>query len=259
MNRVHHCHCALRLGDSLANLHFLRKLAVKYPDHSFIYAAHVRYLHQLLEMSFDVPNIKLVPIEYVSPKSLDVWKNAGGFWEKHPLRFQYAAFMLSFFDMTAQEMGLKSPLEWPRDLLFDYPQLQKTPPRVEPFDILVVNSTPMSNQAPNYDPAGMDFLISELHKRYKIIVTQPSRIEGVRCSAAFGWSITDIGNASLFCKNIVMVSTGPSWPTLNAWNLDTIENRIVILQDERLGLGPNETHVPHVSGARQALIEKGIL
>lgn len=257
--KTHNTHCGLRLGDNLAHLQFLRKLALTYPDHQFVHAAHVQYLHQLLEMSFDVPNIKLIPFEYRAKDSLDVWKNAGGFWERHPLRFQYASFMLAFFDMTAQEMGLKSPLEWPADLLFDSPQIQKAEPRVEPFDVLIVNSAPLSNQAPYYEIGAMDYLISELAKKYKILTTAPSRIEGVPCTAKNGYTVTDIGNCSIHCKHIVMVSTGASWLTFNKWNLETVETRVVILQQEKLGLGPNEIHVQDVTGARQALLEKGLL
>lgn len=259
MSLVHHTHCGLRLGDNLANLHFLRKLAVAYPDHQFIYAAHVTYLHQLLEMSFDLTNIRLIPFEYRSPKSLDLWKNAGGFWENHPLKNEYAKFMLIFFAAQAQEMGLVSPLKFPEDLLFDYPQIQKASPLVEPYDVLVINSNPLSGQALRYNADQMDYLISDLAKKYKILLTQKSRVQGTVCTQERGFTVTDIGNCSLFCRAIVMVSTGPSWPTLNVWNRERVELRVVILQNERLGLGPNEVHAPDVSSAKVALQEKGWL
>ena len=43
---IHTTHCALRLGDNLAHLHFLRKLAAAYPA-DYVYA--YRYAKHLLE------------------------------------------------------------------------------------------------------------------------------------------------------------------------------------------------------------------
>ncbi len=256
---THHTYCALRLGDNLAALHFLRKLAERYPDHQFRHAAHVCYLNQMIEVVYDLENIKLLPLEYRDAKSLSLWKNEGGFWENHPRKNEYAVFMLEFFAMAAQEMGLVSPMQFWTDLLFDYPAIQKKEPLVEPFDALIVNSPPLSGQAPHYQIDAMDFLISDLAKKYKILLTHPSRVQGTVSTSNRGYSVTDIGNCSLFCKLIVMVSTGPSWPTLNVWNRESVERRFVILQNERLGLGTNEVYAPDVTGIKSRLHEYGYL
>lgn len=252
-------HCGLRLGDNLAALHFLRALAKANPTVNFRHAAHVQYLHQMTEVVYDLENIRLIPFDYHAIDSVDLWKNADGYWEKHPKKNDYSGFMLEFFARMANELGFAAPFSKPMDLLFDYPALQKKEPRVEPFDILVVNSPALSGQALRYNVDRMDHLIRDLAGKHKILTTHPSRIEGISCTAKHGYTVTDIGNCSLFCKTIVMVSTGPSWPTLNVWNQESVGLRVVILEHERLNLGKNEHHVPDSDAARKVLQEQGLL
>jgi hypothetical protein len=102
-------------------------------------------------------------------------------------------------------------------------------------------------------------VISRPRAGHKIVTTQPSRVEGILCTAKHGYTVTDIGNCSLNCRAILMVSTGPSWPTFNIWNADKIQNRIIILEHERLGLGPNEVYASDVAGAREQLQKTGWL
>ena len=74
---THHSYNEFHLGDNLIHLHFLRKLALKYPDEFFVHAVQPCHLLQLGEAIEDVPNIRLDPLENKAAGSVNVWKNAG--------------------------------------------------------------------------------------------------------------------------------------------------------------------------------------
>jgi hypothetical protein len=74
-----------------------------------------------------------------------------------------------------------------------------------------------------------------------------------------GLSVTEIGHLSLHCHTILMVSTGPSWPTFNIWNQDTVMHRIILLEPERVNLAPNTTHCATIDEAAEVLKGIGLL
>lgn len=247
----------VRLGDNLAHLHFLRKVAQANPEVTFEHAAHLCYLPQLIDVVADLPNIVLRDVRYIEKKwAINSWKNAGRFWERHELRNDYGAFMVAFFDKLAAEMGVANPIKTPADLLFDYPAIKDT--AAEPFDFLVVNSEPMSGQWRSMDIADVDQLAVDLSLRHKVVTTRPVR-PFIPCTQRTNVSVTGIGGVSRFCKYVVMISTGPSWITFNVWNQKSVKLRIVFLEEERVELSPNTHTTNRVEIARELLREKGLL
>jgi hypothetical protein len=270
-SKFHCTHCAARLGDNLHHLHFLRKLAEKYEDHRFLHFAHPQYLGQLEEIVWDQPRISLLPLFkshdpnwlIAQPpwefRSVNAWKNAGGYWASHPDRLEYVTFMVLWFRRLAEHMELESPIKCAADLLFDYPALRSTTGSGEKnFDFLIINSPALSGQSMNYDLEEMDALILELAAKYTVITTHKRAIP-VRCTADDGLTVTGIGRLSQHCRFIVMVSTGPSWMTFNIWNSYTVKSRIVIIDNEVLDLAPNTIHASSVSAVRETLMKQGVL
>ena len=255
-----HTHCALRLGDNLIHLNFLRRLARRYPEHNFVHGAHLCYINQLSEVIWDLSNIRLIPIEYKDPASIDVWKNAGGWWETHLLKNDFAKFHICFFRMIAEKMELESPIYAPSDLLFEYPAIQKTQKICEPFECLIINSPPQSNQWRRYNEQELTALIAVLSRRMPVITTHRCRLE-VACTddPKLQHSVTTIGTLSLHCKYIVMVSTGPSWPTFNIWNTESVKRRIVLIDSEEVNIAPNTVHCKTTNDARKMLELEGII
>lgn len=247
----------VRLGDNLAHLHFLRKVAQAHRDVTFEHAAHLCYLPQLIDVVADLPNIVLRDLRYIAKKrAINSWKNAGRFWERHELRNDYGAFMVAFFDKLAAEMGVANPIKTPADLLFDYPAINDT--AAEPFDFLVVNSEPMSGQWRSMEIADVDQLAVDLSLRHKVVTTRPVR-PFIPCTQRTNVSVTGIGGISRFCKYVVMISTGPSWITFNVWNQKSVKLRIVFLEEERVELSPNTHTTNRVEVARELLRESGLL
>lgn len=262
-------YCAFRLGDNLAHLHFLRALAKAYPTIHFQHAAIREYLPQMIEVVADLPNLSLRDIMSCKKEAgINAWKNAGGFWEKHELKAQYADFMLEWFKVLAERMGLRSPFAKPEDLLFDYPALQRNelagkvslhPRHVKfvEFDFLVVNSIPMSSQWRGMDVVQFNTLIQTLAQRYDVVTTRETGLNVLATETIPGFTVTDIGALSLYAKRIIAVSTGPSWPTLNVWNKE--KEFYALMDTERLGIHGGIVQCRTIDECKSALKEKGVL
>jgi hypothetical protein len=265
---THRTHCALRLGDNICHLHFLRAAAREYPDRNFIHYCHLVYLPQLAEVVSDIPNLHLKDLETVSDgdgdhwtmkphmllRSVDAWKNAGGRWERDPHRNDYSNFMFRHFCDLSQRMGLT--FVPPHNLLFDYPALAYH--NFPKFDCLIVNSPPMSGQMPGYHAARMENLIGELSAKMACVTTARTRF--CPCTQDKQMTVTQIGALSRFCKVIVMVSTGPSWSTFNVWSEKTCQFRLILIGEERVNISsaPCE-HASNAEEARAVLRVRGIL
>lgn len=262
MKHTHTTHCALRLGDNLAHLHFLRKMAAAYPEDTFLHLCHPEYLAELNPVVADIDRIALRPLEQTPGigkwqteplpdlDSINSWKNHGGFWQDNANRNCYSVFMLDWFRFLAREMGRTSPLSKPEDLLFDYPALKGE--FRNPFDWLIVNSNPLSGQARQYRDEEMNDLILALADKARIVTTQRCPFD-MPCTQDLRADATGIGRLSQMCHGILMVSTGPSWPTFNVWNRETVKRRIIICEPEIVDLAPNSVFVAKVSEARKAL------
>ncbi len=259
-------HCAFHLGDNLIHLHFLRKVALAHPDREFIHAVQWQYEKQLQDVIKDVPNINLEHFGYMTPSdSIDSWRGANGFWYSHPDRNDFVKFHVEhWFPYLAERIGVENPVNTPKDMLFDYPAILQTLNGKFPnyCDVLVINSPPGSGQFGNYNSYALAQLASAIAANdFSVIATSelPPNIVNVRSTAKAGHSVTEIGHLSLHCHTILMVSTGPSWPTFNVWNQDTVMNRIILLDSERVNLSPHTVHCASAEEAAEVLKESGLL
>ena len=265
-------HCALRLGDNLQHLQFLRKMAHKYPQHHFTHYAHRAYLPQLIEVIADLRNIQLADLdEAAKPNanyweaepadvlSVNVWKNADGQWERAENRNDYVGYYLDFFSGLALGWGLESPMRDARDFLFDYPALAPSVSNSR-FDFMVINSPPKSGQAQGMNIGELNRLAELLHENgHRVLTVEPTGAAAIPSTRPLGLTVSQIGALSNSVDNLIAVSTGPSWPTFNVWNSDTINFRALIIERERVDILPDTLHCKTVADVRAALIEKGFI
>lgn len=258
---IHHTHCALRLGDNLAALQLVRKLAQAHPEDEFVHAANLGYMRQnsqLSEVVEDLRNVVIVDLAQKRPDSVDLWKGADDYWYYHKNKNDYVSFMLEFYERCSAKLGLPCPISTMTDLLFDYPAIKRDSFLSRRFDWLVVNSVPMSSQFTGYSQNDFEGVIEALCKRYSVVTTADTKGKYGQISAAT-LSSTQIGNLSMYCKYILMVSTGCSWPTFNVWAYHNVELRVILLDSERINLGNTCVHKKSVRDAHDFLIEQGFL
>jgi hypothetical protein len=247
-------HCCVRLGDNLSHLQFLRRMARRYPETRFYHSAIAGYLPQMREVVEDLANVEVGDV--AKEGAIECWKNHQGWWENHPLKNDYVAFYIAWFDELAKRMGLENPIKEAQHMLFDYPALLEKTPLDGPFDFLVINSRPMSGQLRNY--SDLEKTCTALKKNgFSVISTAP--LLGIECTQDYKMSASSIGSLSRQCRFIIMVSTGPSWPTFNIYNQESVELRIVLLDNEKLNLAPNTVHVSSEAEIMPLLKERRIL
>jgi tetratricopeptide (TPR) repeat protein len=227
------------LGDNLLHLHFLRKLSERYPQLEFVHALQPSLMAQCQEMLTDRPQIRLVPLEPGVDQGLDGWKGAEGFFFQHPNRFQFGALYIDLFARLAHRMGLESPLHIPDDLLFDYPAICRDK-RLGTYDVLLVNSQPLSEQFKSYRES--DFVdLAELFRARGLSVITTRKIDGYPCTLDDHLSVTDIANLSLRARYFIAVCTGAMWPSMNIFNQSIHQFRVILNDHETIDFGTRIT------------------
>ena len=248
----------LHLGDHLVHLNFLRRLAKKYQEHGFVYYANISYINQIVELVMDLDNLKVAPMIQAPPTALNVWRGVDGFFYRHPLRFEFAEFHLEWFSALALKMGLVSPIETKHDLIFDYPAINNPRIRAAKYDLLFINSEPLSNQVANYNEADINSLLLAL-KHAGVSVWTTKKTDLFPCTLDYNLSVTGVGTLSNNARIICGIPTGPVWPTFNIWNLPTIERRIFLLKEETLDFPGNTVTVRSMEGLWRELALLGCL
>jgi len=244
---------AYHLGDNLVHLHFLRKVALANPDRQFVHYAQNQYNWQLRPLVEGIPNLKLDDFGYMMPSdAINAWRGADNFWYQSAIRNDFVEFHLKeWFPRLCERMEVENPMREPKDMLFDYPAIKQSAHYT--FDVLIVNAPPSSGQFQNYDLPKLTSITERLTERGLTVIETGTGTPVIFHTA------TEIGNLSLHCHTILMVSTGPSWPTFNIWNQDSIKLRVILLDNERVNLSPNTMHCGRIEEAEEILKGAGLL
>jgi len=217
---VIHTHNALRLGDNLIQLNFLRRLCLQNPDLEIThyYNPGLCKFEEIDALRSDISlRLRIRPISEAPADSIDSWRNTGGYWERHPDKLNFAQFHLCWFEELASRMCVKNPIRKVEDLLFDYWALDSFIPMAPECDIVVINSPGLSGQFTNFNPDDFRNLVSKLvSKGHRVISTVDTGL----CPAFDNKNVTWIGATAAKAKAVVGTSTGPSWPCLNVHNKD---------------------------------------
>lgn len=229
-------HNLWHLGDGMVFLHALRSIA-RASNRQYWHFAPPQYCGQLSPVVEDISNIQLFSLESDQWRkwkhhSIDTWKAAKGFLDKHPNRYDWVRFTLDHHNHLSKRLGSKVRFDRVEQLLFDYPALN--PQHIHPgnwfYDLLVINGEPHSGQFSPMAAHGsgyLDEMIREIARHRKVITTSP--VEGVECTVDSRQTITDIGRLSISCRNHLCVATGPLWATLNTTNNHNFSGRTRIV------------------------------
>lgn len=231
---THRVYCEFHLGDNFAILRLLYHLAKLHPDHQFEFYAHLCHLPEFVPLVEDTPNLNLFDLERGIPEgAINGWKNAEDFWASHPLKNDYAAFTRRYYRRLTRKFGLQDAIP---DLLFDFPCLNEPTVTFE-YDVMVVNSNPQSAQFLDYTHEdSLEPMICALREKgHRVFSTKFSpnangTADFMRCA-----QIAQLANR---IPIHIMVSTGPSWLTMNKWSQP--KYRLIMCANEHVNL------VPHV-------------
>ena len=200
------------LGDQLHHLNFLRRVCEFNPDTEAIHYCKQEYHSQLLPLCEDAP-ITLQDLPHRGDAT-NAWIGADGYFYRSPLNKNWVAFHLDWFSYLSDKLGVMNPMQHPDAFLFNYPELNKK--KYPSYDVLIVNSVPMSNQLPDYNP----WFFERLTKKYldegsTVITTYPTNL--CQSTLELGMSVSDIGSLAKSVNRIQGVDTGPMWTTYNVW------------------------------------------
>ena len=234
-----------RLGDCLWTCHWLRHAALANPGDEFLFYCKEEHHWQLAPVVEGV-NVKLLPLSQYYGGGVDAWINADGYYP--PKDRDLVKFLIERFTAVSVKSGLAPILQNRQAWLFDYPALNRPTPSNEPpmDDFLIIDSAPQSGQFSYKNSELIDLIcqIEELHT-----ITRTRNLGRLNCN-----SVTDYGRISQSVKYILMISTGPSWPTFNAVTEARIKNRFILLHDkEFVNYGREWPHFSSVGACERHL------
>jgi hypothetical protein len=226
------------LGDNLHSLNYLRRVALSEPHANIKHYCPALYFEQLLPLLSGVPNLGLFDIESAPFDSINLWIGRDNYYFNSPLKKNWANFFLDFSKYISEILNVSNPISSRDDLLFDYPDLNPINKKINNFDFLIINSTPLSGQIHDYSDKYLINLTAQLiNLGYSVITTHPTGF--TKSTSEMGLSITEIGLLSSFASCILGVPNGPMWPTFNVFNKNLIKRRIIWLSSETLNLTDN--------------------
>ena len=229
------------VGDNIINFIFFYKIK-KYIEENNItinYYCYRKYHNNLLDFKcsdniniFDIrlvefrrrhkihDKLRSVSINNIQTDMYHLWQGTNNIPIDQP---SIEDKLCSFFNLFLQYYNIpitKTAFEYQdEDLINRYSLLEE---KYKNVDILIVNSTPLSDQY-NYNKAQWDDFIIRLSKKYKVAITEKinNTNENIVCMSDF--SLKQIAAVALGVKKIIAINTGPSIPLYNTDILNKVD------------------------------------
>ena len=224
--KCYHLHNSYHLGDNVFNL-ILFYIIQNYIESNNIliyYYAKEEYLPQLKEFVCS-KNILLNSLNTKPNNSIEIWINNIFFDFIHePKKFciSYDNFYKIFFTKVLRKLHINLSIQKlyyvDEDLINRYDNI---PTIYKNFDILILNSTPLSGQY-NYNKKIWDDYIINLNKFFKILTT--TKVDSVLCTFDNKLTIKDIASLSRKAKVIIAINSGVVPGLLNIYTLTNIKH-----------------------------------
>lgn len=227
-----HTHLHYHFGDNVIHILFLSKVALQNPHINFFHYCKKQYINELEPYVKELSNLYIKGLESRPYYSLNVWKNFRGDWERAECKNNVIEYYIDYFERISKKISVDNPLKTEYDFLFDGELLIDHDVSGN-YEYLVVNSIPLSGQFNLVSK--FDEYIFNLSATSKIITTR--KLDGIPCTTDFGYSMFQIGCLSKSCKNLLMVSTGPSWYPLNTVTYSKCESILILLDTETISIG----------------------
>jgi hypothetical protein len=195
------------LGDCLLHTHFLNELLKIYPDLIIDYYVLDKHSSQVQDFVNEKQRIIVKPYNNAPIDSYRGWVGQFGI---PPIPFNLCELRLYSYNKLCKLLGLTCPFKKIEDML---PEIKGNNPTSQDWDILLINSIPLSNQL-SKDIAENQFI--EKFKNKKLITTK--NIKDIPCTLDYNMSVYNIGQLSLYTKKIIGINTGPWFSVMNKNN-----------------------------------------
>jgi len=212
-------HNAMRLGDGIFFIQYLRRLCELYPNYIFWF-----YINSKLSNFYELEKhigkyagrIILSELSVRKGISIDCWIGDNRFYYTHANREILNEFYYHYFEMLSKKIGVQNPIQ--KDWKFEHENIIDS--NKFEYDILVINSRAMSGQAA-YNKLDILNFVNKHRDSHRIITTD--RIEGFPCTRDHNLSTLEIGILSTKCKYIIGYNTSPIIACLNEFTLKNCE------------------------------------
>lgn len=241
------------LGDQIYNFILFQKISQSLVSNNIEihYYCPPQYIKQVAE--FISPNV----IIYKFPHGISYDGDEFGFRmhignDKLPLNLfnyknnLYDEFYIEFYKQFLRMMNL--PISPETITSFDYQdanlleRYNSLDPKFKNIDVLVINSTPQSNQYRAYDKGTWDYCIHILANMGLNVVTT-EKVSGVKCTMDNMYTLKTIAAISTGAKVIIAINTGPLSGCFNTYTLSNVK-KIYVFDDRN-----NFAH-PKITSAR---------
>jgi hypothetical protein len=231
-NKIYHLHNNKGLGDNVFNLILFYIIKDYFIKHNIIiyYYTKNNYIEQLQDFLYNNKNIKLFHFKLKPKYSIELWINTKLYNYTHisavsnsdSKQIYYNIYYKNFFNIVLEKLKFNIKINklvyYDEDLLNRYNYI---PDKYKNFDILILNSTPLSGQY-NYNKADWDSYITLLNNKFKLLTT--SKVDNVLCTYDDKLSIKDIASLSTKAKIIIAINSGVFPGLLNYYTLTNVKH-----------------------------------
>lgn len=232
-NKIVFTYNPYHFGDNAIDMLLLTKASYLHPGYKFNHFCKKQYICDLQNYVSNFNNINIYPLCERPWYAINTWKNYMGRWERFKNKNDFVEYYKFHFNHLINRFGFESYRFKSSDLIFNSEFLIDRNHSYDEYDFLIVNSIPLSKQFIDRENS-IDALAVELSKKYKVITTK--KITDVSCTSDYGLSLYQIGCLSKSCKNLLMISTGPSWFCINNETIKNAFSISLILDSEFINL-----------------------
>ena len=202
------------IGDQLFSLMFLNLAAKRYDD-EFIFSVKPEYFAEVSGMAARTPN--LIVTDRHTANSFDCWMGRDGWYQTRRNPNKFLDFLIELHGHCAELLGLK---DWTtpdkKELLFPGLSMDiEHPLSGQSFDLLFVNSTPMSGQCHGFVQSWIDEVARRHSKKFKMVVTHPCGDDSIPVTTKLGLRLNQLGELASRCKIVAGVANAPFLATFN--------------------------------------------
>ena len=221
--------CDYHLGDQLFVLWLLNEAARLWPHIKLSFCVEPTYFNEVKALARKLPNLEVTD-KMDGHVQLEWWHGDWATHKRNPDRPHFVSSMLKLQKLIAAAYGLPElPAIEKTNLLLPAECMDSTHTfnRDFEFDVLFVNSAPLSGQCVGYDANRMNVIAVDLIGRgLKVVTTHPCGYENVSVTTELNMTLAQIGELASRCRVVAGVANAPFIATFNELAVQKIERWI---------------------------------